>query len=224
MPSSTAIRRAATETLTIPTLRILSSAATEKERIAFVKHHIEAIEQCGRRTIQHAWLVGRELLYIKEQRADLRGRAWVVFIKKHFGLGERQAYDIMRVNRAFPSFKAFPKGIESVRGAIAHLQAKQEVDEAENRANGRSRASGRQTGYTNERESELHGSSEAEFYRPSAALPSSARTRDQLRTAQQQLAEIAASDAAVFKKVRAIIQQQHARIRVSAKRKTAKKR
>ncbi len=44
MPSNTAIRRAATEILTIPTLRILSSAATEKERIAFVKQHIRAIE------------------------------------------------------------------------------------------------------------------------------------------------------------------------------------
>ena len=75
MPSNTAIRRAATEALTIPTLRILSSAANEKERIAFVKQHIRAIEMCGRRTIQHAWLVGRELAYIKEQRADLRGRA-----------------------------------------------------------------------------------------------------------------------------------------------------
>lgn len=224
MPAANLVRRSATETLKIPALRLLSSSATEAERIAFVKHHIEAIEQCGRRTIQHAWLVGRELLYIKEQRADLRGRAWIAFTKKHFGLGERQAYDIMRVNRAFPSFKAFPKGIESVRGAIAHLQAKQEVDEAENRANGRSRASGRQTSYTNERESEQHGSSEAEFYRPSAALPASTRTRDQLRTAQQQLAEIAASDAAVFKKVRAIIKQHHARIQASSKRKTVKKR
>ena len=61
MPANTAIRRAATETLTIPALRILSSSATEKERVAFIKQHIRAIELCGRRTIQHAWLVGREL-------------------------------------------------------------------------------------------------------------------------------------------------------------------
>ena len=224
MPTANVVRRAKSEALEVPTLRILSSSATEAERIAFVKQHIRAIELCGRRTIQHAWLAGHQLLYIKEQRADLRGRAWVAFIRKHFDLGERQAYDIMRVNRAFPSLKAFPRGIESVRGAIAHLQAKQEVDEAESRADGRSRASRRQTGYTSERESEPRGPSEAEFYRPSAALPSSARTRDQLRTAQQQLAEIAASDAAAFRKVRAIIQQQYARIQGTTKRRTSKNR
>ena len=47
MPSNTAVRRTGTETLTIRTLYILSSAATEKERIAFVKQHLRAIEMCG---------------------------------------------------------------------------------------------------------------------------------------------------------------------------------
>ncbi len=223
MPASTAIRRAATETLTIPTLRILSSAATEKERIAFVKEHIRAIELCGRRTIQHAWLVGRELAYIKEQRADLRGRAWVAFTRKHFDLGETQSYNLMRVSKGYPSLKSLPKGIESVRGAIADLQVRKEIEQAEGRAAGISHACRRSTGYADVRETEPHGSSEAEFYRPSAALPSSARTRDQLRTAQQQLAEIAAGDAAAFRKVRAVIQQQYARIQGS-RRKTSKKR
>ncbi len=221
MPAVNVIRRSKSDSLEVPALRILSSSVTETERVAFIKSHIRAIELCGRRTIHHAWLAGRELIYIKEQRADLRGRAWVAFIKKHFDLGERQAYDIMRVNRAFPSLKAFPKGIESVRGAISHLQANQEVDEATRRADGRTRESRRRI----EHESESGGScGEVECYRPSAALPTSARTRDQLRPAQQQLAEIAASDAAAFAKVRAVIQQQHARIRASAKRKTAKKR
>ena len=225
MPANIAIRRAATETLKIPALRLLSSSASEAERIAFVKQHIRAIELCGRRTIHHAWLVGRELLYIKEQRVDLRGRAWVAFIKKHFDLGERQAYDIMRVNRAFPSLKAFPKGIESVRGAISHLQAHQEVDEATRRADGRTRESRRQAGYTSEHESgQSRSCSEVEFYRPSTALPTSARTRDQLRSAQQQLAEIAASDTAAFRRVRTVIHRQHARIQASARPKTAKKR
>ncbi len=225
MPAVNVIRRSKSDSLEVPALRILSSSVAETERVAFIKSHIRAIELCGRRTIHHAWLAGRELIYIKEQRADLRGRAWVAFIKKHFDLGERQAYDIMRVNRAFPSLKAFPKGIESVRGAISHLQANQEVDEATQRADGRTRDSHRQNGRASEHESESNGScGEAEFYRPSAALPTSARTRDQLRTAQQQLAEIAASDAAAFAKVRAVIQQQYARIRASAKRKTAKKR
>lgn len=133
MPLNTAIRRAATETLTIPTLRILSSAANEKERIAFVKQHIRAIEMCGRRTIQHAWLVGRELAYIKEQRADLRGRAWVAFTKKHFDLGEIQSFNLMRVSKGCPLLKSLPSGIESVRGAIAALQVRKEIERAEGR-------------------------------------------------------------------------------------------
>jgi hypothetical protein len=222
MPAANVVRRPKSESLVVPALRILSSSVAETERVAFIKSHIRAIELCGRRTIHHAWLAGRELIYIKEQRADLRGRAWVAFIKKHFDLGERQAYDIMRVNRAFPSLKAFPKGIESVRGAISHLQANQEVDEATKRADGRTRESRILTNCNRQLETETL--SEVEVYRPSAALPASARTRDQLRTAQKQLAEIAASDAAAFKKVRAVIQQQHARIQASAKRKTSKKR
>lgn len=215
MPSNTAIRRAATETLTIPTLRILSSAATEKERIAFVKQHIRAIEMCGRRTIQHAWLVGRELSYIKEQRADLRGRAWVAFTKKHFDLGETQSFNLMRVSKGYPSLKSLPKGIESVRGAIADLQVRKEIEQAEGRATGISYACRRSTECADVRETET--------YRPSAALPTSARTRDQLRTAQQQLAEIAAGNPAAFAKVRAIIKQHHARIQGS-RRKISKKR
>ena len=225
MPTANVVRRAKSDSLEVPALRILSSSVAETERVAFIKSHIRAIEICGRRTIHHAWLAGRELIYIKEQRADLRGRAWVAFIKKHFDLGERQAYDIMRVNRAFPSLKAFPKGIESVRGAISHLQANQEVDEATKRADGRTRESRKQAVYASDHDNESSGScGEVEVFRPSAALPTSARARDQLRTAQQQLAEIAASDAAAFKKVRAVIQQQHARIQASAKRKTSKKR
>ena len=216
MPSNTVIRRAATETLTIPTLRILSSAATEKERIAFIRQHIRAIEMCGRRTIQHAWLVGRELAYIKEQRADLRGRAWVAFTKKHFDLGETQSFNLMRVTKGYPSLKSLPSGIESVRGAIAYLQVRKEIEQAEGRTARISNARHTSTGCADERETET--------YRPSAVLPTSARTRAQLRTAQQQLAEIAASDATAFKKVRAVIQQQHARIQASAKRKTSKKR
>jgi hypothetical protein len=218
MPTNTAIRGADTEALQVAMLRLLSSSATEADRIAFIKSHLRAIELCGRRTIQHAWLVGRELLYLKEKRPDLRGRAWAAFLKRHFGLGERQAYDIMRVNRAFPALKALPPGIESVRGAIALLQAKQEVEEAENGATGVSRGCRRSTGYADARADEPRGpSSDAEFYRPSAALPSSARTRGQLRIAQQQLAEIAASDAAAFKQVREVIHQQHARIRARSK-------
>jgi len=222
MPETNVVRRADSKALKVPALRILSSSATETERVAFIKHHIRAIELCGRRTIQHAWLVGRELLYIKEQRADLRGRAWIAFIKEHFDLGERQAYDIMRVNRAFPSLRAFPKGIDSVRGAIAHLQAKQEVEKAENLAEGRSCASHWLTGYATERENEPCRSSESQFYRPSGALPSSARTRDQLRAAQQQLAEIAAGDVAMFREVREVICKHHAQMQRTARRKISK--
>ncbi len=216
MPTANVVRRAKSDSLEVPALRILSSAATEKERIAFVKQHIRAIEICGRRTIQHAWLVGRELAYIKEQRADLRGRAWVVFTKKHFDLAETQSFNLMRVSKGYPSLKSLPKGIESVRGAIADLQVRKEIEQAEGRAKGVSNARHTSTEYADVRETET--------FRPSAALPTSARARAQLRTAQQQLAEIAASDATAFKKVRTVIQQQHARIQASAKRKTSKKR
>lgn len=216
MPATNVVRRAATEALEVPALRILSSSVTEAERIAFIKKHIRAIELVGRRTIQHSWLAGRELLYFKEQRADLRGRAWVAFLKKNFALGERQAFDIMRVHRAFPSMNSLPKGIESVRGAIAHLQAHQEVEQAEGRTAGRPRACRRSTVYA--------GVHETESYQPFAALPSSARTREQLRTAQQQLAEIAASDAAAFRRVRDVIRRQHARIRSKSIRTSTKNR
>ena len=213
MPATSTIHRTVNEAIAVPALRLLSSSAGEDERIAFIKCHLDAMERCGRRTIQHAWLVGRELLYVHEKRRDLRGRMWIAFIKKHFDLGETQAFGLMRISRAFPTLRSIPAGIDSIRGAIAHLQARREVEEAESRVRERPRDFGRWAARGDAREAGPLGSpGEVESFRPSA-LPTSARTCAQLRTAQRQLAEIAASDATAFGKVRDLIRRQHARVR-----------
>ncbi len=213
MPATSNVQRTGNEAIEVPPLRLLSSSATDVERIAFIKCHLDAMERCGRRTIQHAWLVGRELVYIHEKRVDLRGRAWIAFIKKHFDLGETQAFGVMRISRAFPTLRSIPAGIDSIRGAIAHLQARREVEDAESRVRERSRDSGRSAARDDTRESGPLGSpGEVESFQPSA-LPTSARTCAQLRTAQRQLAEIAAGDATAFRKVRDLIRRQHALVR-----------
>ena len=213
MPATSTIHRTGNEAIAVPALRLLSSSAGEDERIAFIKCHLDAMERCGRRTIQHAWLVGRELLYVHEKRRDLRGRMWIAFIKKHFDLGETQAFGLMRISRAFPTLRSIPTGIDSIRGAIAHLQARREVEDAESRVRERPRDFGRWAARGAAREAEPLGSPGAvESFQPSA-LPTSARTCAQLRTAQRQLAEIAASDATAFGKVRDLIRRQHARVR-----------
>ena len=132
--------------------------------------------------------------------------------KKHDDLGQTPHLNPMRVTKWSPSLKSLPSGIESVRGAIAYLQVRKEIEQAEGRTARISNARHTSTGCADERETET--------YRPSAALPTSARTRDQLLAAQRQLAEIAASDAAAVRKVRAVSQQQHARIQAAAKRQT----
>jgi len=223
MPATSTIHRIGNEAIEVPPLRLLSSSAEEAERIAFIKCHLDAMERCGRRTIQHGWLVGRELVYIHEKRPDLRGRAWIAFIKKHFDLGETQAFGVMRISKAFPTLRSIPAGIDSIRGAIAHLQARREVEDAESRVRERPRDFGRWAARGDAREAGPPASpGEVESFQPSA-LPTSARTCAQLRTAQRQLAEIAAGDATAFRKVRDLIRRQHARVRgrVRARSETA---
>ena len=210
MPAISTVQRTGNEAIAVPALRLLSSSALEAERIAFIKCHLDAMERCGRRTIQHGWLVGRELLYIHENRPDLRGRTWIAFIKTNFGLGETQAFGLMRISRAFPTLRSIPAGIDSIRGAIAHLQARREVEEAESRVRERPRDFGRWAARGDAREAGPPRSpGEVESFRPSA-LPTSAPRALRARCA---LAEIAASDATAFGKVRDLIRRQHARVR-----------
>jgi hypothetical protein len=118
-----ASKRRSTEKIEVLTLTLLSSGATEKQRINFIRQHLDAVALCGHRSIQHAWLVGRELDWLRQKRPELRGDAWTRFVKAGFRIGNAQAYSLLRLFRAFPSLRSLPKGIESVRGAIEWLQA-----------------------------------------------------------------------------------------------------
>ena len=109
MPASLS-KRGTIERLEVPPLNILPSSATEKQRIEFVRKHLDAMVSCGRRSLQHAWLVGRELDYIRKKRAELKGRQWHRFVQTEFKIGERQAFDLMRVFRSFPGLRSLPKG------------------------------------------------------------------------------------------------------------------
>ena len=208
MPTTRAhVRRAVSEKLEVPTLSILSSGASHNERIAYIRTHIRAMETCGRRGIAHAWVAGREILYLRETKPDLHGKAWDKFLKEHFGIGDRHARDIIRLHRVFPALKSLPKGVDSIRGAIAHLR-----DEAETRNAVRHAVDSKGT-----EPKKADSSVEVEFYAPQVGLPSSIRAK--LLAIHQELVVIAATDRAAFSKIRDYIHKQHER----AERKTARK-
>ncbi len=208
MPTTKAhVRRVVSEKLEVPTLSILSSGASHNERIAYIRKHIHAMETCGRRGIAHAWVAGREIQYLRQTKPDLHGRAWERFLKKHFGIGDRHARDIIRLHRAFPTLKSLPKGVDSIRGAIAHLRDEAEMRDAVRHA-------------VNSKGSEpktADSAVEVEFYPPQVGLPSAIRAK--LLAIHQELLVIAATDRAAFSQIRDYIRKQHER----AKRKTARK-
>ena len=90
--------RGATEGIRVPPLTILSSSATEAQRVRFIRSHLVAMAACGHRSLQHAWLVGRELDFVKGKRTALRGPRWHRFVKAEFKIGERQAIGDERRN------------------------------------------------------------------------------------------------------------------------------
>jgi len=214
MPTSDVVRRTGSERLEVPALSILSSGATHTERVGYIRKHLRAMEACGRRTIQHGWLVGRELLYVRESKPELRGRTWDKFLKDDFGIGERYARELVRVHRAFPSVKSIPKGVESVRGAVAHLRAETEICQAMKRV-----ADGR-LGESNTTDTPVA----TQFFPPPIGLPSSSRIRAELRATQQELLEIAATDRAAFKQVREYVHRQHQRVQRKSKAKASEAR
>lgn len=220
MPASLS-KRGTIERLDVPPLTILSSSATEKQRIEFVRKHLDAMVSCGRlRSLQHAWLVGRELDYIRKKQVELKGRHWHRFVQTEFKIGERQAFDLMRVFRSFPGLRSLPKGIDSIRGAITFLQVQAQINEAENRGSGTRPASAPDDGAPEWEHSEDASHTEGTHSEtattlvdePLCVLPASARVRDELRTMQQRLVAIAAADRTAFRVVKEFVRQQHARV------------
>ena len=219
MPASLS-KRGTIERLEVPPLNILSSSATEKQRIEFVRKHLDAMVSCGQRSLQHAWLVGRELDYIREKRAELKGRQWHRFVQTEFKIGERQAFDLMRVFRSFPGLRSLPKGIDSIRGSITYLQVQAQINEAENRGSAARTASASDDGTPEWEHGEdasgtdgTHSETATTLVdEPLCVLPGSARVREELRTMQQRLVQIAAADRAAFRKVKEFVRQQHARV------------
>ncbi len=224
--TKTTSRRCVTEGIQVPALRILSSSATEVQRVRFIRSHLAAMAACGRRSLQHAWLVGRELDFVKEKQAALRGPRWHRFVKAEFKIGERQAYDLLRVYRSFPGLRSLPRDVDSIRGAITYLQIRAQINEAEKRGRAGQSTSAADDGAPQwecdddaRRTSSPRGTTATTgIDEPScdgrAALrsPASARTRAELRTIQQKLVEIANADRAAFRRVREFVTQQHARV------------
>ncbi|MCH7704863.1 MAG: hypothetical protein IIB61_07110 [Planctomycetes bacterium] len=217
--TKTTSRRSVTEGIQIPGLRILSSSATEAQRVKFIRSHLVAMAACGRRSLQHAWLVGRELDFVKEKRAVLRGPCWHRFVKSEFRIGERQAYDLLRVYRSFPSLRSLPRDVDSIRGAITYLQIRAQLNEAEKRGRvGRSVSAaddGTPQWECNDGAriaNSPRGATTTGIDDPSCTRPASARTRAELRTIQQKLVEIANADNVAFRRVREFVIQQHARV------------
>ena len=219
--------RGATEGIRVPPLTILSSSATEAQRVRFIRSHLVAMAACGHRSLQHAWLVGRELDFVKEKRTALRGPRWHRFVKAEFKIGERQAYDLMRVYRAFPGLHSLPRDVDSIRGAITYLQVRAQIDEAEKRGRaGRSASAAADDGApqwecdddARRTNSPRDTTAATEIDEPScngrAALrsPASARARAELRTIQQKLVEIADADEAALRRVGKFVTRQHARV------------
>ena len=219
MPASLS-KRGTLERIEVPALTILSSSVSDKQRLQFIRQHLDAMTLCGRRSLQHAWLVGRELDYFKDKRVDLRGGSWHRFVKTEFRLGERQAHDLTRVFRSFPGLRSLPKGIDSISGAITYLQVRAQINEAENRGIAARTPSASDDGTPEWEHGEdasgtdgTHSETATTLVdEPLCILPGSARVREELRTMQQRLVQIAAADRAAFRKVKEFVRQQHARV------------
>ena len=110
--------------------------------------------------------------------------------------------------------------LDSIRGAITYLQIQAQINKAENRGPAAQAASASEDGTPewehNENAPGTDGTpSEAATTlvdEPLCVLPGSARVRDELRTMQQRLVQIAAADKAAFRKVKEFVRQQHARV------------
>lgn len=217
--TKTMSRRSVTEGIQVPALRMLSSSATEAQRIKFIRSHLAAMAACGRRSLQHAWLVGRELDFVKEKRAALRGPRWHRFVKAEFRIGERQAYDLLRVYRSFPSLRSLPRDVDSIRGAITYLQIRAQINDAEKRGRAVRSAAAADDGTPQwECSDDARSAATTGIDRPScdgrtaSRSPASARTQSELRTIRQKLEDIANADKAAFRRVREFVTQQHARV------------
>ena len=205
----------------MPGLTRLPARASENERVGYIRTHAQAMQVCGRRTLQHAWLVGAELAKLKRIRRDLTGARWDRYLRDTFEFGERQSSTLMRLAKSFPTCGALPPDVNSIRGAIESLRINRECEAAESRSRSdRARGSAGRTSdaWTGPGD----GSNAATFASPSTPIPPAVRR--ELQAVTQDLWEIARTDRAALKRVAILVRKQCRAASGKAKRPNASRR
>ncbi len=223
LPMGTATKNGKTALLRVrdriemPGLTLLPARASENERVGYIRTHTRAMQACGRRTLQHAWLVGHEVAKLKQIRKDLMGARWDRYLRDAFDFGDRQASTLMRLARSFPTCRSLPPDIRSIRGAIESLRLKRECDTAEAQARSgpkygsalstekrtRNGETGASDAWDNSSDESWAGMSHVA---PSTPIPSSVRA--ELQAITRDLWEIARTDRAALRKVRDFVRKQ----------------
>ncbi len=216
----------------MPGLTLLPARASENERVGYIRTHTRAMQACGRRTLQHAWLVGHAVAKLKQIRKDLMGARWDRYLRDAFDFGDRQASTLMRLARSFPTCRSLPPDIRSIRGAIESLRLKRECDTAEGNVRSGSKygralsaKTGKRNGETgtdaaweNLSEESCAGMS---VVAPSTPIPSSVRA--ELQAITRDLWEIARVDRTALRKVREFVRRQRRIASGKGKRASAKR-
>ncbi len=216
----------------MPGLTRLSARADEDERVGYIRTHAHAMQACGRRTLQHAWLVGRELATLKTIRRDLTGSRWDRYLQDTFDFGERQSSTLMRLAKSFPTCGSLPPDINSIRGAIESLRINRECDAAEARSRSDGVRGGARASDERERGS-ADGTSDAwmapdeescaaTFAAPPTPIPP--EVRRELQAVTKDLWELARTDRAGLKRVRVFVSKQCRAAAGKAKRPNASRR
>lgn len=216
----------------MPRLTPLSAKASGTERVVYIRTHARAMQACGRRTLQHAWLVGVELAKLKKVRMDLTGTRWDRYLRKTFDFGERQSSTLMRLAKSFPTCGSLPPDINSIRGAIESLRINRECDAAEARPRSDSMRGGARAMGERAHDSAgwPSGVSTASGDEPLAATfaapstPISAAVRRELQAVTKDLWELARTDRAALKRVRVFVSKQCRAAAGKAKRPNASRR
>jgi hypothetical protein len=220
----------ARDRIEMPGLTLLPARASQNERVGYIRTHTRAMQACGRRTLQHAWLVGHEVAKLKQIRKDLMGARWDRYLRDEFDFGDRQASTLMRLARSFPTCRSLPPDIRSIRGAIESLRLKRECDTAEAQARSGSkygRALPAKTGKRNGETGDAWENSSDESWEgmshvaPSTPIPSSVRA--ELQAITRDLWEIARADRAALRKVREFVRKQRRIASGTGKRASAKR-
>ena len=232
MGTATKIGRKSRDRIEMPGLTHLSAKASGNERVAYIRTHARAMQACGRRTLQHAWLVGLELAKLKKVRMDLTGARWDRYLRKTFDFGERQSSTLMRLAKSFPTCRSLPPDINSIRGAIESLRINRECDAVEarprtNSIRGGARATGERVGDSTGWPSGVSKAPvdeplSATFAAPSNPIPPAVRR--ELQAVTKDLWELARTDRAALKRVRVFVTKQCRGAAGKAKRPNASRR